>query len=47
MRNDTLLIILGNQLFSKKYIARAKTNHIFIAEDYDLCTEFKYHKLKI
>ena len=47
MRDDTLLIILGNQLFSKKYIARAKTNHIFIAEDYDLCTEFKYHKLKI
>ncbi len=45
--DDTLLIILGNQLFDKKYISTANTKNIFMAEDFGLCTEEKYHKQKI
>jgi deoxyribodipyrimidine photolyase-related protein len=47
MGDDTLLIILGNQLFEKKYLSQAKTKNIFMAEDFGLCTEEKYHKQKI
>ena len=39
MNDDTLLIILGNQLFEKKYLSQAKTKNIFMAEDFGLCTE--------
>ena len=43
-----LLLILGNQLFPLKNINRFKNDHlIFMAEDYDLCTYEKHHKLKI
>jgi len=45
--DDTLLIILGNQLFDKKYISTTNTKNIFMAEDFGLCTEEKYHKQKI
>jgi len=47
MSDNTLLIILGNQLFEKKYLSQAKTKNIFMAEDFGLCTEEKYHKQKI
>ena len=47
MSDDTLLIILGNQLFDKKYLSEAKTKNIFMAEDFGLCTEEKYHKQKL
>ncbi len=47
MSDDTLLIILGNQLFDKKYLSEGKTKNIFMAEDFGLCTEEKYHKQKI
>ena len=47
MSDDTLLIILGNQLFDKKYLSKAKTKNIFMAEDFGLCTEEKYHKQNI
>ena len=47
MEDHTLLIILGNQLFDKKYLSEAKTKNIFMAEDFGLCTEEKYHKQKI
>ena len=30
MSDDTLLIILGNQLFDKKYLSEGKTKNIFI-----------------
>jgi len=30
--DDTLLIILGNQLFDKKYISKANTKNIFMAK---------------
>ena len=44
MSDDTLLIILGNQLFDEKYLSEAKTKNVFMAEDFGLCTEEKYHK---
>ena len=47
MSDDTLLIILGNQLFDKRYLSEAETKNIFMAEDFGLCTEEKYHKQKI
>ena len=39
MSDDTLLIILGNQLFDKKYLSEGKTKNIFMAEDFGLCTD--------
>jgi len=43
-----LLFILGNQLFPLKNISRFKNDHlILMAEDYELCTYEKHHKLKI
>ena len=43
-----LLLILGNQLFPLKNINRFKNDHlIFMAEDHELCTYEKHHKLKI
>ena len=43
-----LFFILGNQLFPLKNINRFKNDHlVFMAEDYELCTYEKHHKLKI
>ena len=43
-----LFIILGNQLFPQKNIEKFKKDHIFfMAEDYELCTYERHHKLKI
>tara|TARA_B100000686_G_scaffold52048_2_gene55987 strand:- start:658 stop:2139 length:1482 start_codon:yes stop_codon:yes gene_type:complete len=42
-----LFIILGNQLFNPKYLKKYKDHTFFMAEDYDLCTYEKHHKLKI
>ena len=44
---NEVFIILGNQLFDKKYLSKAETKNIFMAEDFGLCTEEKYHKQKI
>ncbi len=44
---QSLLILLGNQLFPLEFIANAKPNHVFLAEDNGLCTYEKHHKLKI
>ena len=42
-----LFLILGNQLFSPKYL-KEFTEHIFyMSEDLGLCTFQKHHKLKI
>lgn len=47
-RNEKhLTIILGNQLFPTRHYQFAKDHHIFMAEDHELCTHFKYHKHKI
>ena len=42
-----LFIILGNQLFHPKYLSPYKDHLFFMAEDYNLCTFEKHHKLKI
>ena len=47
MKSRDLLILLGNQLFPLDEIKKLNTNQIFMAEDYDLCTYEKHHKLKI
>lgn len=41
-----LTIILGNQLFDYKFY-RDLPNDVFMCEDMELCTHFKYHKHKI
>ena len=38
-----LFIILGNQLFSSKYLKKYMDHTFFMAEDYDLCTYEKHH----
>ena len=40
-------IVLGNQLFPLSHIQDFKSCHFFMAEDYDLCTYFKFHKHKL
>ena len=45
--NKTLLIILGNQLFNPAFFKSIKFDFIFMAEDYELCSYIKHHKLKI
>ena len=47
MKSTDLLVLLGNQLFSTDEIKKLDTNQIFMAEDYNLCTYEKHHKLKI
>ena len=43
-----LFFILGNQLFPIQHLNSFKNDHIFfMAEDYQLCTYEKHHKLKI
>lgn len=43
----TGLVVLGNQLFDPKFLAAAKVDCVFMREDLELCTYFKFHKLKI
>ena len=40
-------IILGNQLFPLNHIKKYKSCHFFMAEDYELCSYFKFHKHKL
>jgi len=47
MKNNRLLILLGNQLFPLNDIHLANANAIFMAEDHGLCTYERHHKLKI
>lgn len=42
-----MLLILGNQLFPKSYLPKLQNLDVFMAEDYGLCTHFRYHKHKI
>ena len=42
-----LTIILGNQLFKPTLIPKLIKHPVFMCESDDLCTHFKYHKLKI
>ena len=47
MTEQNLLIILGNQLFPLEEISKINSNTVFMKEDYNFCTDFKHHKLKI
>ena len=42
-----LSIVLGNQLIKPSLIPEITKFPIFMCESDDLCTHFKYHKLKI
>ncbi len=43
-----LLLVLGNQLFDpSQFVAKKKDHVVFMREDQELCTHFKYHKHKI
>lgn len=42
-----LTLILGNQLFPYPELKKLPLDHVFMAEDRELCTHFKYHKHKI
>ena len=43
-----LFFLLGNQLFSEKYLEKYRKDHFFfMAEDFQLCTYEKHHKQKI
>ena len=45
---NEVFIVLGNQLFDKKYLNTFKKKcHFFMQEDYGLCTYYKHHKQKI
>lgn len=41
------LVILGNQLFPDLYLKKFSDMPVFMAEDRELCTYFKFHKHKI
>jgi deoxyribodipyrimidine photolyase-related protein len=43
----TALVILGNQLFPRAYVARHRAAQVFMAEDLGLCTYVRHHKQKI
>ena len=47
MKDKRLLILLGNQLFPNDKIQESGCSQVFMAEDYELCTYEKHHKLKI
>ena len=47
MKDKRLLILLGNQLFPSDKIQESGCSQVFMAEDYELCTYEKHHKLKI
>ena len=48
---NSLVLVLGNQLFNptllKKNLKSETKPHIFMREDQELCTYFKFHKHKI
>ena len=47
MTEKSILLILGNQLFSIDHIKSLNPDRIFMAEDLGLSTYEKHHKLKI
>ena len=47
VKESKVLLILGNQLFPVKYLPPAEDVQVFMAEDLDLCTYYRFHKHKI
>ena len=42
-----MFLILGDQLFPQKYLQEYKKDFFYMAEDFGLCTQEKYHKHKL
>ena len=47
MKSVEITVILGNQLFPTKVWPESMPRTVFLAEDLELCTYFKHHKMKI
>lgn len=48
IKKSRLFLVLGDQLFPKEYFRTHSGDcQFFMAEDYGLCTHFKYHKHKL
>lgn len=47
MNSKEAFLVLGNQLVDPKFLAHYKHCQIFMAEDRELCTYYKFHKHKI
>ena len=45
--NESLMILLGDQLFPIKYMHQTGCRRVFMSEDFGLCKQNKHHKLKI
>ena len=45
--SKNLLVVLGNQLFDPNFLKNKQIDLVFMAEDFELCTFQKHHKLKI
>lgn len=46
-KESKVLLVLGNQLFPIKHLPASKDVQVFMAEDQELCTYYKFHKHKI
>ena len=46
-QESKVFLILGNQLFPLKHLPPAKDVQVFMAEDQELCTYYRFHKHKI
>ena len=46
-QKDSLLVILGNQLFPVEYLSSLNITNVYMKEDLELCTYFKHHKMKL
>ncbi|MDX1518039.1 MAG: cryptochrome/photolyase family protein [Woeseiaceae bacterium] len=44
---DSVLVILGNQLFPRKHLPDSDTVRVFMCEDVGLCTYVRHHQQKI
>ena len=42
-----LFLVLGNQLFNPKYLENFRDHIFYMSEDYELCSFYNHHKLKI
>ena len=45
--DKNFFVLFGNQLFNPKILKALNCNHVFMAEDNELCTYQKHHKLKL
>jgi deoxyribodipyrimidine photolyase-related protein len=46
-KTSKVLVVFGNQLFPIKYLPKAASLKVFMAEDIELCTYYRFHKHKI